>query len=48
MTKPDTPRANYSMEFKLAMVEKSLQPGVSVALLARNKGSVWISKIIVR
>lgn len=38
MTEPDTPRANYSMEFKLAMVEKSLQPGVSVALLARNNG----------
>lgn len=38
MTKPDIPRANYSMEFKLAMVEKSLQPGVSVALLARNNG----------
>ncbi|EBN6924176.1 hypothetical protein DZE90_23475 [Salmonella enterica] len=26
------------MEFKLAMVEKSLQPDVSVALLARNNG----------
>ena len=38
MTKPDTPRANYSMEFKLAMVEKALQPDVSVALLARNNG----------
>lgn len=38
MTEPDTPRANYSMEFKLAMVEKSLQLGVSVALLARNNG----------
>ncbi len=38
MTEPKKPRANYSMEFKLAMVEKSLQPGVSVALLARNNG----------
>lgn len=36
MTTPQKPRANYSMEFKLAMVKKSLQPGVSVALLARN------------
>lgn len=38
MTDSEKPRANYSMDFKLAMVEKSLQPGVSVALLARNHG----------
>ncbi|WP_148203693.1 transposase [Sodalis glossinidius] len=42
MTEPKKPRANYSMEFKLAMVEKSLQPGVSVALLRVTTASTII------
>jgi transposase len=31
-------RATYSMPFKLDLVQKSLQPGASVARLAREHG----------
>ncbi|MBK0019500.1 transposase [Kosakonia sp. S42] len=40
MTEPTAPRqlATYSMPFKLDLVQRSLQPGACVALLARQNG----------
>lgn len=40
MTEPTVPRqrATYSMPFKLDLVQRSLQPGACVALLARENG----------
>ncbi|MCX8981099.1 transposase [Citrobacter portucalensis] len=40
MTEPTVPRqrATYSMPFKLDLVQRSLQPGACVALLARQNG----------
>ncbi|WP_407214806.1 transposase [Enterobacter kobei] len=35
---PRRARASYSMDFKLALVEKSYQPGACVARLARDNG----------
>ncbi|KAF6706032.1 transposase [Enterobacter hormaechei] len=40
MTEPTVPRqrATYSMPFKLDLVQRSLQPGACVALIARQNG----------
>ncbi|EDY5735042.1 transposase [Salmonella enterica] len=35
---PRRSRASYTMDFKLELVEKSYQPGVCVAQLAREHG----------
>ncbi|MFT4465647.1 MAG: transposase [Sodalis sp. (in: enterobacteria)] len=36
--KPSRRRLNFPLDFKIKLVEQALQPGVSIAKLARDNG----------